>query len=141
MFGMSAYIIFSCGAGMQTRAGFDGWILLLRHEVSFDTEDQAWPRERERLNSIAEQKVCALKAAGVDVEALELKHTTHLLLEAPECDIEDERMWCIEFFPHKMYDYVADDKQLVQRLTQLQADIFGTGPVLGSTNGSLTVQR
>ena len=41
------------------------------------------------------------------VEALELTYTAHLLLEAPDYDLEEERLWCIEFFTQKMYDYVV----------------------------------
>ena len=41
----SAFVIFHCSsAELQARAGFDGWVMLLRDE--FDTEDQAWPQER-----------------------------------------------------------------------------------------------
>uniref|UniRef100_A0A7S4HFR8 Uncharacterized protein n=1 Tax=Prymnesium polylepis TaxID=72548 RepID=A0A7S4HFR8_9EUKA len=117
----SAYIIFfSSKQETQARAGFDGWVMLLRDDMGFDTEDQAWPKERERLSAIAEQKLDALRLGGIDNEALELTYTAHLLLEAPDYDLEEERLWCIEFFTQKIYDYVADDNQLLLRLSQLQ---------------------
>eukprot|EP00966_Prymnesium_polylepis_P022768 523847-Prymnesium_polylepis.1 len=104
----SAYIIFfSSKQETQARAGFDGWVMLLRDDMGFDTEDQAWPKERERLSAIAEQKLDALRLGGIDNEALELTYTAHLLLEAPDYDLEEERLWCIEFFTQKIYDYVV----------------------------------
>ena len=86
--------------------------MLLRDELGFDTEDQAWPKERERLSAIAQEKLEALRLAGVQVEALELTYTAHLLLEAPDYDLEEERLWCIEFFTQKMYDYVVSPTPL-----------------------------
>ena len=120
----TAYIIFaSANKGTQARAGFDGWVRLLRDE--FDTEDQAWPQEKLRLAAIARKKLDTLRAAGVQVDALEITFAVNLLLEAPDFDVEDERLWCIEFFPERMYDYVVSDAQLLQRLRKLQEDILG----------------
>ena len=102
----SAYLIFSsANKETQARAGFDGWVRLLRDE--FDTEDQAWPQEKLRLAGIAQQKLNELRAAGIQVDALELRFTANLLLEAPDYDLEDERLWCIEFFTERMYDYAV----------------------------------
>lgn len=102
----SAFIIFHCSSkDLQQRAGFDGWVLLLREE--FDTEDQAWPQERLRLGGMAKRKMRRLEAGGVELDMLQLVTSCHLLLEPPAEDIEEERIWCIEFFKGKMYDFVV----------------------------------
>ena len=101
-----AYIIFHCSSReLQARAGFDGWVALLRDE--FDTEDQAWPQERLRLASVAKRKMRRLESGGVELDMLQLVTSCHLLLEPPSTDREEERIWCIEFFRGKMYDFVV----------------------------------
>lgn len=102
----SAFVIFHCSsAELQARAGFDGWVMLLRDE--FDTEDQAWPQERLRLASMAKRKMRRLEAAGVELDMLQLVTSCHLLLDPPREDREEERIWCIEFFQGRMYDFVV----------------------------------
>ena len=77
-----AYIIFHCSSReLQQRAGFDGWVMLLRDE--FDTEDQAWPQEKLRLSGIAKRKMRRLEAGGVELDMLQLSTSSHLLLEPP----------------------------------------------------------
>ena len=101
-----AYIIFHCSSReLQQRAGFDGWVMLLRDE--FDTEDQAWPQEKLRLSGIAKRKMRRLEAGGVELDMLQLSTSSHLLLEPPRVDREEERIWCIEFFRGRMYDFVV----------------------------------
>jgi hypothetical protein len=101
-----AYIIFSCSSReLQARAGFDGWVQLLRDE--FDTEDQAWPQERLRLAGVAKRKMRRLESGGVELDMLQLVTSSHLLLDPPAEDREEERIWCIEFFRGKMYDFVV----------------------------------
>lgn len=101
-----AYMIFASGdAHTQSRAGFDGWVMLLRDD--YDTEDQAWSQERLRLRACVEQKLQGLEAAGICLELLELEVAVNLLVSAPDYDPDEERLWCIEFFPMKMYDYVV----------------------------------
>ena len=101
-----AYIIFHCSSKeLQARAGFDGWVTLLRDQ--FDTEDQAWPQERLRLASVAKRKMRRMESGGVELDMLQLVTSCHLLLDPPAEDREEERIWCIEFFPGKMYDFVV----------------------------------
>ena len=101
-----AYIIFHCSSReLQQRAGPDGWVMLLRDE--FDTEDQAWPQEKLRLSGIAKRKMRRLEAGGVELDMLQLSTSSHLLLEPPRVDREEERIWCIEFFRGRMYDFVV----------------------------------
>ena len=48
-----AYVCLRCAdaATQVSGAGFDGWVMLLRDH--FDTEDQAWPQEKLRLEGTA----------------------------------------------------------------------------------------
>lgn len=102
----AAFVIFHCSsAELQARAGFDGWVMLLRDE--FDTEDQAWPQERLRLAGMAKRRMRRLEAAGVELDMLQLVTSCHLLLDPPREDREEERIWCIEFFRGRMYDFVV----------------------------------
>jgi hypothetical protein len=117
------YIIFYCTSReLQTRAGFDGWVMLLRDE--FDTEDQAWPQEKLRLAGIAKRKMRKLEAGGIELDMLQLATSCHILLEPPPADRQEERIWCIEFFRGKMYDFVADDRELVERLNSFQDELL-----------------
>lgn len=101
-----AYIIFHCSSReLQTRAGFDGWVMLLRE--AFDTEDQAWPQERLRLGAMAKRKMRRLESGGVELDMLQLVTSCHLLLDPPPEDSQEERIWCIENFRGKMYDFVV----------------------------------
>lgn len=101
-----AYIIFHCSSKeLQSRAGFDGWVMLLRED--FDTEDQAWPQEKLRLAGILKRKMRRLEAGGVELDMLQLVTSCHLLLDPPPVDREEERIWCIEFFRCRMYDFVV----------------------------------
>ena len=101
-----AYIVFSSSSKeLQARAGFDGWVMLLRDE--FDTEDQAWPQEKLRLAGSAKRKLRKLEHGGVELDTLQLVYTANLLLEPPPLDREEERVWALEFFRTKMYDYVV----------------------------------
>jgi hypothetical protein len=101
-----AYILFHCSSKeLQARAGFDGWVRLLREE--FDTEDQAWPQERLRLGGMAKRKMRRLESGGVELDMLQLVTSCHLLLDPPREDTEEERIWSIEFFQGKMYDFVV----------------------------------
>jgi len=119
----AGYIIYHCSSReLQARAGFDGWVQLLRDE--FDTEDQAWPQERLRLAGIAKRKMRRLESGGVELDMLQLVTSSHLLLDPPAEDREEERVWCIEFFRGKMYDFVADDRELVQRLKRFQEELL-----------------
>ena len=102
----NAYIIFHCSSReLQSRAGFDGWVILVRDE--FDTEDQSWPHERMRLAGIAKRKMRRLESGGVELDMLQLVTSSHLLLDPPAEDREEERVWCIEFFRGKMFDFVV----------------------------------
>ena len=102
----NAYIIFHCSSReLQSRAGFDGWAILVRDE--FDTEDQSWPHERMRLAGIAKRKMRRLESGGVELDMLQLVTSSHLLLDPPAEDREEERVWCIEFFRGKMFDFVV----------------------------------
>ena len=106
-----AYVIFHCSSKeLQARAGFDGWVTLLRDE--FDTEDQAWPQERLRLASVAKRRMRRLESGGVELDMLQLVTSCHLLLDPPAEDREEERIWCIEFFRDKMYDFVVSSNHL-----------------------------
>jgi len=119
----AAYVLFHCSSReLQARAGFDGWVMLLRDQ--FDTEDQAWPQEQLRLAGIAKRKMRRLEAGGVELDMLQLVTSCHLLLEPPQPDREEERIWCIEYFRGKMYDFVADDRELVQRLNSFQDELL-----------------
>ena len=101
-----AYVIFnSSSKELQARAGFDGWVMLLRDD--FDTEDQAWPQEKLRLTGIAKRKLRRLEHGGVLLDVLQLVYSANLLLEPPPLDREEERVWALEFFRTKMYDYVV----------------------------------
>lgn len=101
-----AYCIFHCSSKeLQARAGFDGWVLLLRDE--FDTEDQAWAQERQRLATMVKRKMRRLESGGAELDMLQLVTSSHLLLDPPSEDREEERIWCIEFFRGKMYDFVV----------------------------------
>ena len=83
-----AFIIYHCSSReLQARAGFDGWVQLLRDE--FDTEDQAWPQERLRLAGMAKRKMRRLESGGVELDMLQIVTNTHLLLEPPACDREE----------------------------------------------------
>lgn len=119
----AAYIIFHCSSKeLQARAGFDGWVLVVRDW--FDTEDQAWPQERLRLATAAKRKLRKMESGGVELDMLQLVTSCHLLLDPPAEDREEERIWCIEFFRGKMYDFVADDRELVQRLKRFQEELL-----------------
>jgi len=118
-----AYCIFHCSSKeLQARAGFDGWVLLLRDE--FDTEDQAWAQERQRLATMVKRKMRRLESGGAELDMLQLVTSSHLLLDPPSEDREEERIWCIEFFRGKMYDFVADDRELVERLCSFQDELL-----------------
>ena len=121
---MAAFLCFTCSSDVQLSAGFDGWVMLVRE--AFDTEDQAWPQETQRLSDIEAGKLALLAERGVDAQALGLRCTAHLLLEPPEEEPEAERLWCIEYFTSKLYDLVVDDAQLIERLLALQ-DQVGAG--------------
>ena len=125
-----AFVIFHCSSKeLQARAGFDGWVELLREE--FDTEDQAWPQERLRLAAMAKRKMRRLETAGVELDMLQLVTSCHLLLEPPPEDREQERIWCIEFFRGRMFDFVVRENngackipsQLLRRLRRRLAGI------------------
>jgi len=127
-----AYIIFHCSSReLQSRAGFDGWVMLLRDD--FDTEDQAWPQEKLRLAGIAKRKMQRLEAGGVEADMLQLVPSCHLLLDPPKTNREEERIWCIEFFRGKMYDSVADDRELVERLNSFQDELLQSARLRGAT--------
>lgn len=112
--GVGAFICFHSACDvLQTRAGFDGWVLLI-HE-SFDTDDQAWPQERLRLTALARRKLRKLENRGLNLELMKLTYSVSLLLDPPLPG--DESVWCIEHFQGKMYDYVAGDEQLFSRLS------------------------
>lgn len=126
-----AYIVFSCGSReLQARAGFDGWVMLLRDE--FDTEDQAWPQEKLRLAAIAKRKMQRLEAGGVELDMLQLVPSCHLLLDPPSTNREEERIWCIDFFRGRMYDSVADDRELVERLNSFQDELLQSARLHGA---------
>ena len=100
-----AYIIFHCSSReLQTRAGFDGWVMLLRE--AFDTEDQAWPQERLRLGAMAKRKMRRLESGG-ELDDAAARDQLPLLLDPPPEDSQEERIWCIENFRGKMYDFVV----------------------------------
>ena len=137
---VAAYLlVHSSSRELQQRAGFDGWVMLLRDE--FDTEDQAWPQEKLRLNGIAKRKLRRLEAGGVELDMLQLATTTHLVLDPPPFDREEERIWCIEYFRDKMYDFVHDDRELVERLSSFQSELLqsarlSTSPTAPTTRSS-----
>ena len=54
----------------------------------------------------------------------QLATSCHILLEPPPADRQEERIWCIEFFRGKMYDFVADDRELVERLNSFQDELL-----------------
>lgn len=125
----AAYVLFHCSSReLQARAGFDGWVMLLRDQ--FDTEDQAWPQEQLRLASIAKRKMRRLEAGGVELDMLQLVTSCHLLLEPPQPDREEERIWCIEYFRGKMYDFV------VRLATRIQRRLPGVSLVVSITGRS-----
>lgn len=131
-----AYIIFHCSSReLQARAGFDGWVMLLRDD--FDTEDQAWQQEKMRLASIAKRKMQRLEAGGVELDMLQLVPSCHLLLDPPNSNREEERIWCIEFFNGKMYDSVADDRELVERLNSFQDELLQSARLHGAAARAL----
>jgi hypothetical protein len=111
----AAFVIFHCSSKeLQGRAGFDGWVMLLREE--FDTEDQAWPQERLRLAGMAKRKMRRLEAAGVELDMLQLVTSCHLLLDPPHNDREEERIWSFNFFRGRMYDLVVRSGHLEDSL-------------------------
>ena len=46
-----------------------------------------------------------LESGGVELDMLQLVTSSHLLLDPPAEDREEERVWCIEFFRGKMFDF------------------------------------
>lgn len=103
--GVQAFLTFdSSNAEVQQRGGYDGWVMLVREDV--DTQDLAWPYEHARLDGIASRVLRRLEASGVRVGDLGMGVTFSLLLEPPDRDEEDERLWCIEYFTED-YDLVV----------------------------------
>ena len=138
-----AYVCLRCAdaATQVSGAGFDGWVMLLRDH--FDTEDQAWPQEKLRLEGTAKRKLRWLEQRGVDLEACQLVATASVLLDPPEAELEDERIWCIEYFESKMYDYCRSDEELLKRVTAFQTAVLSmpsgpTGSALPLGRGSST---
>ena len=60
-----AYVCLRCAdaATQVSGAGFDGWVMLLRDH--FDTEDQAWPQEKLRLEgTVSWTRACSMSACS-----------------------------------------------------------------------------
>jgi len=62
-----------------------------------------------------------LESSGIDLDLTRLKYTVQLLIEPPSP--EDERLWCIEHFPGKMYDFVTNDDELVSRISSFYTSV------------------
>mmetsp|Transcript_8581 Transcript_8581/g.18690 ORF Transcript_8581/g.18690 Transcript_8581/m.18690 type:complete len:262 (-) Transcript_8581:56-841(-) len=104
---------------IQRRAGFDGWVAIL--EGPYDTDDQAWPQEQQRIRLAARSLTRHAESSGVDLERLQLTCSVGLLLEPPPAG--DERVWCIEHFASKMYDLLTDAADLTYRLLALEESL------------------
>jgi len=103
--GVQAFLTFgSSSAEVQQCGGCDGWVMLVREDV--DTQDLAWPHEHARLDGIASRALRRLEASGVRVGDLGVGVTFSLLMEPPDRDDEEERLWCIEYFTED-YDLVV----------------------------------
>ena len=70
-------------------------------------EAQVGAQERLRLGAMAKRKMRRLESGGVELDMLQLVTSCHLLLEPPPEDAQEERIWCIDFFRGKMYDFVV----------------------------------
>lgn len=103
--GVQAFLTFGSSIDeVQQCGGYDGWVMLVRED--FDTEDLAWPHEHARLDGIASRALRRLEAAGVRVGDLSIGVAFSLLMEPPDRDEEEERLWCIEYFAED-YDLVV----------------------------------
>ena len=136
-----AYVCLRCDdpALQISGAGYDGWIVLLRDH--FDTEDQAWPHEKVRLEHAARRQLKWLEERGIDLGLTRLRASASILIDPP---VEDERVWCLEHF-RETYDYCSCDDVLLRRVAAFQDAIRAAPPSsdcgLGLTRGAVDQLR